>query len=83
MKYSLILITIGLLVGCQKAGETRGTVTDVTVPTVKESMPECNDSSGSTKECTSDESCCSGFYCGKHPDKSQRQNYCMYDPTNY
>jgi hypothetical protein len=28
-------------------------------------------------ECMSDEDCCDGYFCGKDPERSQRQNYCM------
>jgi len=82
MKYSLILIAL-YLVCCQKANETRGSVTDVTAPTVTEDVFECNDDTGSTLECTADTDCCESFYCGKDPDKSQRKSFCLYDPTNY
>jgi hypothetical protein len=28
-------------------------------------------------ECLSADDCCQGYYCGKHPERSQRKDYCL------
>ena len=28
-------------------------------------------------ECSTDEDCCDGYFCGKDPERSQRLTYCM------
>jgi hypothetical protein len=40
--------------------------------------PQCVDEKEQPVECLSDSDCCAGFVCGKDPELSQRQSYCIY-----
>ena len=39
---------------------------------------ECRDEAGDPIECSSDDDCCPGFYCGLDPEGSTRIKTCVY-----
>jgi hypothetical protein len=73
----------GLLLGCSSAATQPQPLFAVSEEQQPEAdrvgeAPQCVDQDEQQVTCLSDADCCSGFVCGKDPELSKRQSYCIY-----
>jgi hypothetical protein len=71
------------LIGCgaaqRPASSNSAAVTEVAPqPAAPGPAPECVNDKDQPVECLSDGDCCSGFVCGKDPERNPRVSYCIY-----
>jgi hypothetical protein len=73
-------VLTAVMMGCgasqQRPVEQSAAATEAT-PEVG-AAPQCVDDKDQPVTCLSDSDCCAGFVCGKDPELSPRQSYCIY-----
>jgi len=52
--------------------------TPAPVPAAAHEAPQCVDAKDQKVQCLSDQDCCPRFVCGKDPEQSQAQDYCIF-----
>ena len=75
------LLVAGLVLACGASNpqpEPLFAVSDEQPVEPPAAAPQCVDQHDEPVTCLSDSDCCSGFVCGKDPQLSQRQSYCVF-----
>jgi hypothetical protein len=73
----LMGVTLGCAASPQRPVEQSAAATEAT-PQEVGAAPQCVDDKDQPVMCLSDSDCCAGFVCGKDPELSPRQSYCIY-----
>jgi hypothetical protein len=73
----LMGVTLGCAASQQRPVEQSAAATEAT-PQEVGAAPQCVDDKDQPVMCLSDSDCCAGFVCGKDPELSPRQSYCIY-----
>jgi hypothetical protein len=74
-------VLMGVTMGCaasQPRPVEQSAAATETVPDEIGAAPQCVDDKDQPVQCLSDSDCCKGFVCGKDPELSTRQSYCIY-----
>jgi Ion channel inhibitory toxin len=74
-------VLMGVTMGCaasQPRPVEQSAAASESVPEEVGAAPQCVDDKDHPVTCLSDSDCCKGFVCGRDPELSPRQSYCIY-----